>query len=462
MDGITVENEENSPLVSRRSSSRTSSMSGRRPLVDILAACFGIGAWISINGLWVELPLLVANLPEGWNLPSFLSVIIQIANLGPLAYTLASTLNPNLRPAKVIYVVLFVGVIASLLLPLLWQETTVIAGTKHSTALLSLVGLLSLVDCTSSVLFMPYMAVWRQLYLPSYLVGEGLSGLIPGLVALVQGVGGNPSCRNVTDNNNSLDWSLDNESTAVYWKLEPEPLDPLFSVTDFFFFLLAMMITSFSAFIILERLPIIQGERASTSTEDIIHASQSDANLVGVVIPTKKSSMSSRTYWTMLVGLGFVCMLTNGALPSIQSYSCGPYGNTAYHLAVALSSLANPVAAMLTMVLPRATTLVLTLLGSLGTATSAYIITTAATSPTPPLVGTAAGEALVVIAWVLFHGVMSYVRVEVANKMRDEGDGQRALFWAGAFTQAGSAVGAITMFVLINVCNLFTPYYPCS
>ncbi|CAL4111521.1 unnamed protein product [Meganyctiphanes norvegica] len=455
MDAITIENEESSPLVSRRSTGTRSTprsriMSGRRPLVDILAAAFGIGAWISINGLWVELPLLVANLPEGWNLPSYLSVIIQIANLGPLAYTLASTLNPSLRPAKVIYAVLIVGCISSLLLPLLWQETTVIAGTQHSTALLALVGLLSLVDCTSSVLFMPYMAVWRQLYLPSYLVGEGLSGLIPGLVALVQGVGGNPTCRNVTDN------------SSTGWLLEQEELDPLFSVTDFFFFLLAMMITSFTAFIVLERLPNIQGERASTSTEDIIQASQSDANLVGVVIPTKKSSMSSGLYWTTLVGLGFVCMLTNGALPSIQSYSCGPYGNTAYHLAVTLSALANPVAAMLTMVLPRATTLVLAVLGSLGTAVSAYILTTAATSPTPPLVDTAAGEALVVIAWVVFSGVMSYVRVEVANKMRDEGDGQRALFWAGAFTQFGSAIGAITMFVLVNVYNLFTPYYPCS
>lgn len=51
---------------------------GRKPLVDVLAALFGIGAWVAINGLWVELPLLVDQLPEGWNLPSYLSVIIQV------------------------------------------------------------------------------------------------------------------------------------------------------------------------------------------------------------------------------------------------------------------------------------------------------------------------------------------------------------------------------------------------
>jgi len=32
---------------------------GRALLVDLLAVLFGISAWISINGLWVELPLLV-------------------------------------------------------------------------------------------------------------------------------------------------------------------------------------------------------------------------------------------------------------------------------------------------------------------------------------------------------------------------------------------------------------------
>jgi riboflavin transporter 2 len=40
--------------------------------------------------------------------------------------------------------------------------------------------------------------VYRDIYLNSYLIGEGLSGFIPSLAVLVQGVGGNPECRNVT------------------------------------------------------------------------------------------------------------------------------------------------------------------------------------------------------------------------------------------------------------------------
>ena len=52
---------------------------GRRVvLVDLLAVLFGISSWISINGLWVELPMLVNELPEGWALPSYLSIIVQV------------------------------------------------------------------------------------------------------------------------------------------------------------------------------------------------------------------------------------------------------------------------------------------------------------------------------------------------------------------------------------------------
>ena len=56
----------------------------RNIFVDILAVLFGISSWISINGLWVELPLLVERLPEAWTLASYLSVIVQLANIGPI------------------------------------------------------------------------------------------------------------------------------------------------------------------------------------------------------------------------------------------------------------------------------------------------------------------------------------------------------------------------------------------
>ena len=63
-------------------------LSNRRLTVDLLALMFGIGAWIGINGIYVQLPLLVNTAPEGWSLPAHMVMLVQIANLGPILYTL--------------------------------------------------------------------------------------------------------------------------------------------------------------------------------------------------------------------------------------------------------------------------------------------------------------------------------------------------------------------------------------
>lgn len=56
--------------------------------VDILTMLFGIGSWIGVNSVYMQLPIIVAHAPEGWALPSYLVVIVQSGNIGPLLYTL--------------------------------------------------------------------------------------------------------------------------------------------------------------------------------------------------------------------------------------------------------------------------------------------------------------------------------------------------------------------------------------
>lgn len=120
----------------------------------------------------------------------------QIANVGPLGYSLLRWRFPGLPQHLAVYVLLSVGTLASLLLVPLWDATS--PDGRHSVGLLALLFFLSLVDCTSSVLFLPFMSTFRAAYLNSYLIGEGLSGLVPAVVALAQGVGGNPYCQNTT------------------------------------------------------------------------------------------------------------------------------------------------------------------------------------------------------------------------------------------------------------------------
>ena len=59
---------------------------------------------------------------------------------------------------------------------------------------------------------------FREIYLNSYLIGEGMSGFLPALVALAQGVGGNPYCDSVAKYNETTG-DTDYVTEAVY----PEP-----------------------------------------------------------------------------------------------------------------------------------------------------------------------------------------------------------------------------------------------
>ena len=144
---------------------------------------FAISSWIDINGLWVEIPLLVNELPESWNLPSYIIVIIQLANIGPLIYTILVKLWPErIKEWPFVYVIIAIGALSCLALVFFWDSTSYINGQEHSTGLLSLTFFLSLVDCTSSVVYLPYMAIFKPQYMTAFYIGEGLSGLIPGLV----------------------------------------------------------------------------------------------------------------------------------------------------------------------------------------------------------------------------------------------------------------------------------------
>ena len=150
----------------------------------MLVIVFGISAWIAVNGLWVEMPLFVIELPEGWALPSYLVLIIQIANIGPMLYTLFVRIFPrHVNEKPVVAVIISIGVASCVLLSFFWHHTVYIYGAEHSVALFVLAGCLAFVDTTSSVVYLPYMVIFKPAYITALYFGEGLSGLYQELLA---------------------------------------------------------------------------------------------------------------------------------------------------------------------------------------------------------------------------------------------------------------------------------------
>ncbi|XP_057592835.1 solute carrier family 52, riboflavin transporter, member 2 [Hippopotamus amphibius kiboko] len=426
---------------------------GRLMLTHLLVALFGMGSWAAINGIWVELPVVVKDLPEGWSLPSYLSVLVALGNLGLLAVTLWRRLAPGKGERAPIQVVQALSVVGTALLAPLWPHMTAVAGQVHSVAFLALAFLLALACCASNVTFLPFLSRLPPPFLRSFFLGQGLSALLPCVLALVQGVG-----------------RLECPPAPTNGTPGP-PLDfpERFPASIFFGVLSVLLVISAAAFqgllFLLPSPPSVPtggpgpglrvgapGVEEEEEASPLQESPSQGADTTPSPEPAADRLLSARG--ACLLGLLAVTnALTNGVLPAVQSYSCLPYGRLAYHLAVVLGSAANPLACFLAMGVLCRSLAGLGGLSLLGVLFGAYLMALAILSPCPPLVGTSAGVVFVVVSWVLCLGVFSYVKVAASSLLH--GGGQPALLAAGVAIQLGSLLGAVAMFPPTSIYHVF-------
>ena len=152
-------------------------------VVGILFWFVGLSSWITINSLFNELSLMVDTLPEGWQLGTYLAIIIQIANIAPLIYSLVPK---AVKTDKVIVNVAYTTIIFSgccmILVGLFWDKT---AG-NHSVALLASAFGTSMCDCMTSVIFWVFVSWYPSKYISILAMGESSSGIVSSILIWIQ------------------------------------------------------------------------------------------------------------------------------------------------------------------------------------------------------------------------------------------------------------------------------------
>eukprot|EP00041_Stephanoeca_diplocostata_P015799 m.303136 g.303136 ORF g.303136 m.303136 type:complete len:549 (+) comp20159_c0_seq6:346-1992(+) len=146
---------------------------------------FGMSSWITINGLFAELPQFYNDLPEGPKIYADISVVIQLANIAPLTYA-AIRRWCRTGIVKPTYCVLVVGIIAVTATGATWKKAAYIAGEYRSVALLAGVFVCASVDCTTSLLFWPFASWYRASYVTALAVGEGTTGIVASILVWIQ------------------------------------------------------------------------------------------------------------------------------------------------------------------------------------------------------------------------------------------------------------------------------------
>jgi riboflavin transporter 2 len=212
-----------------------------------------LSAWIDLQGLFVEIPLIVPFTPERWTLPSIAAICVCAANIVPIIVVIVRWYQgKRFSEIPYIYMIIIVGVIACFILALFWQKTVFLFGRQRSIWLLSCIFILSMLDCTSSLVFFDYMKRFRKEYLRAVFLGEALTSVIPTLLILAQGVAGETIC-------------IHNSNSTI---LEPSYTQPRFSVTIFMFCITGIIVASLIAFIILRWTSIVTLANAAETVSD--------------------------------------------------------------------------------------------------------------------------------------------------------------------------------------------------
>ncbi len=406
--------------------------------VYILILIFNLASWIDLSTMWVELPLMVNRLPEGWRLPSYFIVIIQGSKLALITWAiLKHFLKDKLKDWPAVYAIIGIGAACLFIAGFVWDKTVVIGEQEVSLPILTITAILSTVDSMSTVTFLPYMSRYRPQYITAFFVGEGVCHVMPAILSMIQGVGESPECRNQTV-------YFYNESTGLnhtYYQVEAVFPDPKFSVRAFFIFMSCVMLSSGVAFTLLHFHPYFKKEQVhlgspSDDPPQEKPTTDSDLKVDAILLQERNSNkennfaedikepdgsatdgmlnkhadpkteeqkdklskkkMTKTDFVYCVVMLLFSFGLMYGLMPGIQPYSFLPYGNRAYHLAVRLGLAMNPIVSFLALFVSTRSKVVLNILYAFGTCMLAYQVVLASLSPFPPLKGTVIGETIVV------------------------------------------------------------------
>jgi riboflavin transporter 2 len=419
-----------------------------------LIIIFNLSTWIDLNSVWIELPLIVTSAPERWTLPSTLSLIISLANIFPVIVVIIRwRLGKRFSEIPFIYIIIIVGIIACCSMGLFWKYTTFIFGKERSFALIIAVFALAMLDCTSSLVFCDYMRRFKAKYLQAMFFGEALTGTLPTLIALAQGVGGEVRC------------AISNQTL----NMQPIYSVPRFSVSVFFFLVTGIIVISLIAFMILRMTSLVKLAKAEDKVylEKNMETCEMLLKVNETVDKSRKISLS--TPYSMTKKQFYILQSFNvvnsailyGCLPTLITYSLLPYGQKAFYYCSILFPISYPLSALYAVFRPTLSTCWITTGSIFGWLICLFIIITAFQSPCPLWADTLHGGIVMIVAWFLSSIVLSYVRIASGNGIKLSWAKESGLFYFGLSVQMGIIFGVVPMYLVINVYQLLKDREPC-
>eukprot|EP01083_Nonionella_stella_P163267 536790_1 len=417
------------------------------PLVSAGFIIVGTSSWITINGLYNELSLMVDHIPESWAIGTYVSFIIQLANISVLFYSCIPT---HYKTSKFIvyttYLILFISFLCMLIMAATWNSTVTILGKPHSIYLYLATFGTAMSDCMTSMVFWVFVSWFPTQYIPILSAGESASGIV---------------------------------ASFLIWAQQAGTHNPRFSVEIYLILLASILPLSALAFYLLLRYKsrIIHAHANTLRMSDHdSHNAQAGDDKTAVLLSVNSTSTSTTEpiqsvscFNKYLLCLGILSGIQNGMIPSIGTYALLPYGNTVYITANTISNCVNPITASLpsyfnewfvndTMINATAITCFIG---------SGYVLIVALCSPNPwgsSSDSSCLASVIIVICYVLYSGSTSccksccitFIKQQVLKtQAKSKVSMNKRMETVGKVIQLGSFTVALLFFVLVQYADIF-------
>ena len=141
----------------------------------------GLTSWLLTNSLFIQVPNFANVLPEGYEIASMMSVVIQISNLFALIYV-ACYKYAHLKDWIWVTIIQLLAIATAFGIAFGWD----VVWGNYSVVLLFLAALSGFVGCMSVVVFYPFAAKSSPFLTSAISLGMGLTGLVSSILGILQ------------------------------------------------------------------------------------------------------------------------------------------------------------------------------------------------------------------------------------------------------------------------------------
>ena len=231
----------------------------------LLIILFGINSNLAKNSLWIQMPTLIPQVPEGEGLKAYFVTLYECANVAVVLYLIVRRYAIHkLSEVPFIYSSFALSLIALVLTALFWEANTEVHSGSYSFMLMICSLLAALVSCISMVTYILFCGKMRAEYVTAVLMGNLLSGFIPHIMAFAQGIGQTPDCavyHAIVESNKTHSRPSYHQTTTVKPILPP---NIRFEEFFFYFAMAAVVFMSSIAFVVARH-----GKRCWSNSTDV-------------------------------------------------------------------------------------------------------------------------------------------------------------------------------------------------